>query len=102
MPALFLADEGIPMVEFPQSNERMSPAFAGLYEAVMNKRLSHNGDQAYTTQVLNGVQRFNERGWTLAKAKSRGKIDAAYALALCHARAVQPVKERAPLFVGWA
>jgi DNA-binding CsgD family transcriptional regulator len=48
---------------------------------------------------LNAVPRLNDRGFTLAKRKSRGKIDAAYALAMCFARASVKQKVRSPLVV---
>nr|WP_277243434.1 hypothetical protein [Mycolicibacterium obuense] len=43
--------------------------------------------------------RNNERGFTLAKRKSRGKIDAAYALMMCFDRASVIEKPRSPLVV---
>ncbi len=92
VPAKMLEDEGVPMVEIPQSVERMTPAILGLFEDINTRRLSHDGDPAFTAQVLAGVPRYNERGFTLAKGKSRGKIDAAIALALAmdRLRVVQP------------
>lgn len=87
VPAKMLEDEGVPMVEVPQSVERMTPAILALYEAINTGRISHDGDVAFTAQVLAGVPRYNDRGFTLAKGKSRGKIDAAIALALAHDRA---------------
>jgi phage terminase large subunit-like protein len=94
-----LADEGIAMVEMPQSLERMVPAFGDLFEAIQRRELSHDGDPQYAQQILNGVPRLNERGFTLAKRKSRGKIDAAYALAMVFARASVKQKVRPPLMV---
>lgn len=99
LPAQMLADEGINMVEFPQTLERSTPAFGSLYEAIKRGEISHDGDQAYATQVLAGVVRQNERGFTLAKRKSRGKIDAAYALMMCFDRAQHPAKALSPLVV---
>lgn len=99
LPAQQLADEGIPMVELAQSLERMTPAFGNLYEAIKRGEISHDGDARYAQQILNGVMRPNERGFTLAKAKSRGKIDAAYALAMAHSRAQIKPKVRSPLVV---
>lgn len=87
VPAKMLEDEGIAMVEVAQSVERMTPAVLGLYEAINTGRVTHDDDPAFTTQVLAAVPRYNERGFTLAKAKSRGKIDAAIALALAYDRA---------------
>lgn len=97
LPAQMLADEGIPMLEMPQSLERMSPAFGGLLEAIKRGELSHDGQVDFTTQVLNAIPRYSERGFTLAKGRSRGRIDAAYALAMCHSRAMLPEPVRRPL-----
>jgi phage terminase large subunit-like protein len=99
LPAQMLADEGIAMVEFPQSLERTTPAFGSLYEAIKRGEISHDGDPQYQRQILNAVLRLNERGFTLAKAKARGKIDAAYALMMMHDRACHPTKPKAPAFV---
>ena len=82
VPAKMLEDEGLPMIEIPQSVERMTAAVGSLYEVVKRAELSHDGDEPVSTQVLNAVARYNERGFTLAKGKSRGRIDAAIAIAL--------------------
>ncbi|OBK42077.1 terminase TerL endonuclease subunit [Mycobacterium kubicae] len=99
LPAVQLADEGIAMTEMPQSLERMVPAFGDLFEAIQRREVSHNGDPQYATQILNAVPRLNERGFTLAKRKSRGKIDCAYALAMAFSRASVKRKVRSPLLV---
>lgn len=98
VPAKMLYDEGIPMIEIPQSPERMTPIIGNLYEMIKNAALLHNGDDTFTTQVLNAVPRLNERGFTLAKNKSRGRIDAAVALALAVDRA-QHRKVKHPVVV---
>lgn len=100
VPAKMLQDEGLPMIEFPQSVERMTPAIGGLYEGIKRGELAHDGDPAFTAQVLNAVARYNERGFTLAKAKSRGRIDAAIALSIAHWLARHPPPPRAPAFVA--
>lgn len=102
LPAQMLADEGLPMLEIPQSLERMTPAFGALLEAIKRGEISHDGQVDFTTQVLNAVPRFSERGFTLQKGRSRGRIDAAYALAMAHARASVPAPVRAPAVVLWA
>ena len=93
VPAKFLEDEGLPMVEIPQHLERMTKAVGGIYEAIKAQRISHDDDPAFTVQVLGAVPRYNDRGFTLAKSKSRGHIDAAIALALAHERAERPEEE---------
>jgi phage terminase large subunit-like protein len=82
VPAGMLLDEGLPMKEIPQSPERMTPACGSAYELIMKGELSHDGDRAFTQHVLNAVPKFQERGFTLQKMKSRGKIDACIAMIL--------------------
>jgi phage terminase large subunit-like protein len=99
VPAKYLYDEGIPMVEVPQSVERMTPIIGNLYELIRTGQLTHNGDEPFATQILNAVPRFNERGFTLQKSKSRGRIDAAIALALAVDRAQHKTPPRPPVVV---
>jgi phage terminase large subunit-like protein len=87
VPAKMLYDEGLPLVEIPQSVERMTPAVGSLYELIRNAQITHGSDEQFTHQILNAVPRLNERGFTLSKGKSRGRIDACIALALAVDRA---------------
>lgn len=84
--AQMLEQEGVPMVEIPQSLERMTPAVSSTYELIKQGQLTHDGDEVFATQVLNAVPRFNNLGFTLEKKQSpgryRGRIDAAVALCL--------------------
>lgn len=98
VPAKMLSDEGLPMVEVPQSVEHMTPAYGSLYGAIMEGRITHDGDEAFATQVLNGVPRYSDRGYTLEKRKSRGKIDAAVALALAYDQALRHEEEPASTY----
>lgn len=82
VPAKMLEDEGLPMVEIPQSVERMTPAVGSTYELIRTGGLSHDGELATTAQVLNAVPKYNDRGFTLEKRRSRGRIDAAVAICL--------------------
>jgi phage terminase large subunit-like protein len=89
LPAQQLADEGLPMLEIPQSLERMTPAVGAAFEAIKRSELSHDGDQAFDMQVLAAVARYNERGFTLAKSKSKDRIDACIAMVLALWEALQ-------------
>ena len=88
VPAKMLEDEGHLMVKVPQSPETMTPACGTLLELIKRSELRHDGDEILTTHVLNAVPRFNERGFTLQKSKSRGRIDGVIALALAVERAL--------------
>lgn len=86
--AKMLSDEGLAMVEVSQSPERMTAVIGSLLEVIKRTDLRHNGDGPFTEQVLNAVPRLNERGFTLQKSKSRGRIDAVIALSLAVDRAL--------------
>ena len=101
VPAKMLEDEGIPVIEVPQTVEHMTPAIGGLYELIKQGKMHHDGDETLTMHVLNAVPRYNERGFTLQKAKSRGKIDACIALALAVERALRTETSSGSLF-AWA
>jgi phage terminase large subunit-like protein len=94
-----LAEDGFPMVEYPQSPQRMVPACGNLYELIVNQRLAHDGNPLFTDQVLSAAQRMKDSGWTLSKGKSKRKIDAVIALAMATDRAtVKQVEEPTPGF----
>jgi phage terminase large subunit-like protein len=82
-----LADDGLPMVEFPQSSARMIPACGHAYEQIVNRKVTHDGSPTYTDQVLSAAQRMTDQGWRLSKGKSKRKIDAAIALVMALDRA---------------
>lgn len=99
VPAQMLFGEKIPMLEMPQSLERMTGAFGALFEAIKRGEITHDDDPAFRAQILSAVARFNERGFTLAKSKSRGRIDACYALAMAADRALLAPPPRSPLVI---
>lgn len=74
--------EGLPVELFPQSHVRMVPASGLLYDAVMEKRLVHDGDPIVSEQVLAAGVREVPQGWRLDKRVRSRSIDAAIALAM--------------------
>jgi len=82
-----LSDDGLPMIEYPQSSQRMIPACGNAYDMIVNKRVTHDGSPTFTDQVLSAAQRMTDQGWRLSKGKSRRKIDACIALVMALDRA---------------
>lgn len=84
-----LDSEGLPVTEFPQSSQRMSPATTALAEAVHNHEVSHTGDPDLARHVGNCIVKDDSRGVRVAKVTkdSRRKIDAAVATIMAFARA---------------
>lgn len=98
--AAVLAGDGLAMVEFPQSDQRMIPASQTLYQLVVEGKLAHDGDPALARHVAAAVADQKPRGWRLTKPKgSRRKIDAAIATAIAAFRAqAEPPAERRSVY----
>jgi phage terminase large subunit-like protein len=64
-----LDGEGLPVLEYPQSPGRMTPATARFYEAVVNGQLTRSGDSRLARHVGNAVLREDARGARLAKER---------------------------------
>lgn len=84
-----LEDEGLPMIEFPQTAPRMTPATTGLYEAVVNGAVTHSGDPRLSRHVGNATVKTDQRGTRIYKKNGdRGRrIDLAVCAIMAHSRA---------------
>jgi phage terminase large subunit-like protein len=72
---LMLQEEGLPIQEFPQTDQRMVPASMNLYELLIQDRLHHGGDPDLREQIQAASKQVTERGWRLKKKGSTGAID---------------------------
>lgn len=87
--AQVLEQEGLPMVEVPQSAARMVPACQATYDLAVHDRIEHNGDPRFARHVAAAVaQQTPAGGWRLVKGKAKAKMDAAIALVLAVSAAV--------------
>ena len=76
-----LGNEGLPMFEFVQSDQKMVPATQAVYELVVKREIEHDGDPVLARHVRAAMAVQSYRGGQrITKAKSRQKIDAAVAL----------------------
>jgi phage terminase large subunit-like protein len=93
-----LADEGLPVEEFPQSPQRMTPATQRFGEAVFNRAMTHSGDPDLARHVGNAVVRNDSRGHRIVKEHkdSTRRIDLAVAAVMAHAQAVDPDRFQMP------
>lgn len=89
-----LEDEGLPVVEFPQSPANMVPATQRFYEAVINRTITHSGDPRLARHLDNCIVKVDARGSRVAKESKNSprKIDLAVAavMALDRAAAAEP------------
>lgn len=86
-----LEGEGLPVVEFPQSPARMTPASQRFYEAVVNQTLTHSGNPLLARHIGNAVLKVDSRGSRITKEHRHSvrKIDAAIAAVIALDRTAQ-------------
>ncbi len=84
-----LEAEGLPVVEFPQSPARMTPATQRFYEATMNRQLTHSGDPRLSRHMDAAVLKVDSRGQRVTKESkhSARRIDLAVAAVMAFDRA---------------
>jgi phage terminase large subunit-like protein len=85
-----LANEGLPVVEFPTNSvQRMVPACQEFYSAVLEQKITHDGDVRLARHVANANVKHDRFGSRIVKetATSPRKIDLAVAAVIAHARA---------------
>lgn len=91
-----LDERGLPIVEFASSSaSRMVPACAQFYDAVVNKKMTHDGNPLLTRHFQNAVIKTDRLGPRIVKEhrSSPRKIDAAVASIIGFSRATLPIEE---------
>ena len=83
-----LAKEGLPMVEFPQTTDRLVLAGENLYSLIKGRNLSVYKDREVRNHILKAVAKETPRGFRLIKSKQSDRIDLAIALAMSAVKAV--------------
>lgn len=85
-----LAEEGYPIVEYPSTNaRRMVPACAKFFDAVVEKKLKHDGNPLLTRHLSNTAVKVDNLGPRIVKENrnSNRRIDAAVAAVIAFDRA---------------
>ena len=100
-----LEAEGAPIVKFPQVPQRLAPATARFYEAVINRHLTHDNDARLARHLSNCVLKTDSRGQRVTKESrtSTRHIDAAIAALMALDRACQqPARKPRTRFINLA
>lgn len=87
---------GIPVVEYKNTLNRTVPATSKLFEAIVNKKLRHNGDAALQRHLDNCVLKIDsQRGARITKdyRNPKLKIDLAIALLMAFDRASSRIED---------
>jgi phage terminase large subunit-like protein len=84
-----LANERLPVEEYPQTAQRMIPATTRFREAVMNGQMTHSGNPDLARHVENAVLKIDSRGGRLSKDSKHSprRIDLAVASVMAFDRA---------------
>lgn len=100
-----LEQAGLPVTEYPSTSaSRMVPACAKFYDAVVNGKLTHDGNPLLTRHLLNAVVKTDRLGPRIVKEHraSPRKIDAAVASIIGFDRATVSQEEPAvPMFFSF-
>lgn len=79
---------GLPVHEWPTNSvARMVPACSEFYRAVMEQRLTHDGDPRLARHIANAVIKEDRFGRRIVKDSSKRKIDLAVAAIIAYDRA---------------
>jgi phage terminase large subunit-like protein len=84
-----LEEEGLPVVTFPQTASRMTPATTRFFESVVNKQVTHDANPTMARHIGNATLRVDQRGSRLSKEKrgSTRRIDLAVSAVMALERA---------------
>ena len=84
-----LEADGLPVTEFPQSAQRMTPATRAFYSAVVDGELTQSGDPMLARHIGNAVLKDDTRGVRIVKESklSVRRIDLAVCAVMALARA---------------
>lgn len=86
---------------FGQSDSRMCPASAALYDAVVERKITHSNDEDLNRHVATAIARMKPRGWRLDKGNESDQIDAVVSLAMCLEAATAPEPPQPKGLIGW-
>lgn len=97
-----LAAAGLPMVEYPQTLDRLTAAGSNLYDLVKHGNFETYPDPDVRRAVAHAVAKETARGWRIAKEKASHRIDVVVALAMAAHAAVEAIASDPPAIFRWA
>ncbi|MBA7555172.1 hypothetical protein ES705_47825 [subsurface metagenome] len=83
-----LAKEGLPMIQFPQTQDRLIEAGENLYSLIKGRNLVVYRDKEVRNHILKSIAKESARGFRLIKSKQSDRIDLAVSTAMACIKAV--------------
>jgi phage terminase large subunit-like protein len=93
-------EHGLTCTVFGQSDARMCPASAALYDAIVDRAITHPDDEALNRHVAAAIAKQKPRGWRIDKANEDDQVDGVVALAMAYEAATAPPPP-ATTVLGW-
>ena len=84
-----LAQDNLPMLEFPQSSPNLTAMSQNLFELIEHANINLYPDVELRNHAAHCVAVESSRGWKISKQKAANKIDGIVALAMACLQAVQ-------------
>jgi phage terminase large subunit-like protein len=85
-----LEERGVKCTVFQQTDVRMCPASAELRQAIIEGKLTHDGDEELARHIATAIAKQGRRGWRLDKQREDDQIDAAISLVMAYEAATAP------------
>jgi phage terminase large subunit-like protein len=85
-----LEQRGLNCTVFGQSDNRMIPASAAFYQAVVEKRIHHPDNPKLNEHVAAAGAKHGRRGWRVEQADRGSNIDGLVAAIMCHEAITAP------------
>jgi phage terminase large subunit-like protein len=87
--------DGLPVLDWPTNAvARMAPACSEFYRAVVEQRMTHDGDPGTARHIANAIVRDDRHGRRITKESTKRKIDRAVAAIIAHDLARKPPQHR--------
>lgn len=105
--AEMLDADGLNLVDFPQGAAHMGPATAIAHEAILTRRLAHDGQTQMAEQVGATVARLTDRGTVVVPNRrpgtrpNHGAVAMVMAVAMAHQETPTAAKPKRPTAVGF-
>ena len=91
-----LSNEGIIMVEFPQTPDHLTAMSQNIYDLIKGGNLVIYKDKEFRSHVQNSLATQTSRGWRIVKKSTNNKIDLVIALAMAALDATKIDTSRRP------
>jgi phage terminase large subunit-like protein len=96
-----LEQHGLKLTVFQQTDTRMCPASAALYEAIVKGKITHPNDETLNRHVACAIAKPKPRGWRIDKAVESDNVDGVIAMAMCLEAATAPPPPRGRVVAVW-